>query len=155
MVEQPLPAEKDYELIGIERLLPVCADESCHDRKSLEFCKNQSMKGAILQSVELLKEGKFEEIQKTIEDSLKISTEQDMGHDYFDSFKSRQQVHARTCIPTGFPLLDANEVLDGGLAHVVHFELNANKSVRNQCKSLYYRSKSFKIGEMRCTIVLF
>ena len=54
--------------------------------KSLEFCKNQSMKGAILQSVELLKEGRFEEIQKTIEDSLKISTEQDLGADYFDSF---------------------------------------------------------------------
>ena len=85
--------------------------------KSLEFCKNQSMKGAILQSVELLKEGKFEEIQKTIEDSLKISTEQDLGSDYFDSFKSRQQVHARACIPTGFPLLDQNNVLDGGLAH--------------------------------------
>ena len=85
--------------------------------KSLEFCKNQSMKGAILQSVELLKEGKFEEIQKTIEDSLKISTEQDLGADYFDSFKSRQQVHARACIPTGFPLLDQNNVLDGGLAH--------------------------------------
>jgi archaellum biogenesis ATPase FlaH len=75
------------------------------------------MKGAILQSVELLKEGRFEEIQKTIEDSLKISTEQDLGADYFDSFKSRQQVHARACIPTGFPLLDANEVLDGGLAN--------------------------------------
>ena len=83
--------------------------------KSLEFCKNQSMKGAILQSVELLKEGKFEEIQKTIEDSLKISTEQNMGHDYFDSFKSRQQVHSRVTVPTGFPLLDATEVLDGGL----------------------------------------
>lgn len=85
--------------------------------KSLEFCRNQSMKGAILQSVDLLKEGKFEEIQKTIEDSLKISTEQDLGADYFDSFKSRQQVHARSCIPTGFPLLDQNNILDGGLAH--------------------------------------
>ena len=85
--------------------------------KSLEFCKNQSMKGAILQSVELLKEGKFEEIQKTIEDSLKITTEQDLGSDYFDSFKSRQQVHSRATIPTGFPLLDDNEILDGGLAN--------------------------------------
>ena len=85
--------------------------------KSLEFCKNQSMKAAILKSVELLQEGKFEEIQKTIEDSLKISTEQDMGHDYFDSFKSRQQVDSRITVPTGFPLLDANEVLDGGLAN--------------------------------------
>ena len=85
--------------------------------KSLEFCKNQSMKAAILKSVELLQEGKFEEIQKTIEDSLKISTEQDMGQDYFDSFKTRQQVHSRITIPTGFPLLDATEVLDGGLGN--------------------------------------
>ena len=77
--------------------------------KSLEFCKNQSMKGAILQSVELLKEGKFEEIQKTIEDSLKISTEQDLGADYFDSFKSRQQVHARACIPTGFSVVGSKQ----------------------------------------------
>ena len=85
--------------------------------KSIEFCKNQSMKAAILKSVELLQEGKFEEIQKTIEDSLKISTEQDMGHDYFDSFKSRQQADSRITVPTGFPLLDANEVLGGGLAN--------------------------------------
>ena len=85
--------------------------------KSLEFCKNQSMKAAILKSVELLQEGKFEEIQKTIEDSLKISTEQDMGHDYFESFKTRQEIHSRITVPTGFPLLDANEVLDGGLAN--------------------------------------
>ncbi|MBP2444172.1 L-alanine-DL-glutamate epimerase-like enolase superfamily enzyme [Rhizobium leguminosarum] len=35
MVEQPLPAEADEALAQIERLLPVCADESCHDRESL------------------------------------------------------------------------------------------------------------------------
>ena len=38
MVEQPLPAHDDSALIDIERLLPVCADESCHDRKSLDSC---------------------------------------------------------------------------------------------------------------------
>ena len=36
LVEQPLPADKDYDLIGLPRPLPICADESCHDRKSLE-----------------------------------------------------------------------------------------------------------------------
>ncbi len=36
LVEQPLPADDDRELAGIERPLPVCADESCHDRASLE-----------------------------------------------------------------------------------------------------------------------
>ena len=35
MVEQPLPAGNDDALLDIERILPVCADESCHDRKSL------------------------------------------------------------------------------------------------------------------------
>ncbi len=35
MVEQPLPAWDDGALAGIERPLPVCADEACHDTASL------------------------------------------------------------------------------------------------------------------------
>jgi L-alanine-DL-glutamate epimerase-like enolase superfamily enzyme len=35
MVEQPLPAGGDEALRGMARPLPVCADESCHDRASL------------------------------------------------------------------------------------------------------------------------
>ena len=35
MVEQPLPAGQDDMLAEIARPLPVCADESCHDRSSL------------------------------------------------------------------------------------------------------------------------
>lgn len=35
MVEQPLPAGSDDMLAEIERPLPVCADEACHDRASL------------------------------------------------------------------------------------------------------------------------
>lgn len=35
LVEQPLPAGQDDMLAGIARPLPVCADESCHDRASL------------------------------------------------------------------------------------------------------------------------
>lgn len=35
MVEQPLPAGQDEMLGEIDRPLPVCADESCHDRASL------------------------------------------------------------------------------------------------------------------------
>lgn len=35
MVEQPLPAGADEMLAEIDRPLPVCADESCHDRASL------------------------------------------------------------------------------------------------------------------------
>ncbi|WP_206057154.1 N-acetyl-D-Glu racemase DgcA [Nitratireductor sp. XY-223] len=35
MVEQPLPAGADEALATMDRPLPVCADESCHDRASL------------------------------------------------------------------------------------------------------------------------
>ncbi len=36
LVEQPLPADADSALAGRDRPLPVCADEACHDRHSLE-----------------------------------------------------------------------------------------------------------------------
>lgn len=35
LVEQPLPAADDEALRGVERLVPICADESCHTREGL------------------------------------------------------------------------------------------------------------------------
>ncbi len=36
MLEQPFPARSDSCLASLPKLLPVCADESCHDTKSLD-----------------------------------------------------------------------------------------------------------------------
>ncbi len=41
MVEQPLPAGDDAALAGIERPVPVCADESCHDTPTLAALKGR------------------------------------------------------------------------------------------------------------------
>ncbi|MEL7254719.1 MAG: N-acetyl-D-Glu racemase DgcA [Pseudomonadota bacterium] len=41
LVEQPVPAGEDDALLGMERPLPVCADESCHDRASLPKLKGK------------------------------------------------------------------------------------------------------------------
>ncbi len=41
LVEQPLPAGEDEALIGMDRPVPVCADESCHDRTSLAALKGK------------------------------------------------------------------------------------------------------------------
>ena len=41
LVEQPLPAGADDALAGMARPLPVCADESCHDRASLAALKGK------------------------------------------------------------------------------------------------------------------
>ena len=36
MIEQPLPAGADGALASLDRVVPVCADESCHTRESLQ-----------------------------------------------------------------------------------------------------------------------
>lgn len=41
LVEQPLPAVDDAALLGLARPVPVCADESCHDRASLPALKGK------------------------------------------------------------------------------------------------------------------
>ncbi len=41
LVEQPLPAGEDDALLGMERPVPVCADESAHDRASLSKLKGK------------------------------------------------------------------------------------------------------------------
>jgi L-alanine-DL-glutamate epimerase-like enolase superfamily enzyme len=41
LVEQPLPAGEDDALVGMDRPVPVCADESCHDRASLPHLRGK------------------------------------------------------------------------------------------------------------------
>ncbi|MGL6312940.1 N-acetyl-D-Glu racemase DgcA [Vibrio sp. WXL103] len=36
MIEQPFPADNDAVLAELERPIPICADESCHDRERLK-----------------------------------------------------------------------------------------------------------------------
>lgn len=39
LIEQPFPADNDSVLAELERPVPVCADESCHDRRELSRLK--------------------------------------------------------------------------------------------------------------------
>lgn len=65
LVEQPLPAGQDDLLAEIERPLPVCADEACHDRASLPqlFGKYDVINikldktGGLTEALELKREG--------------------------------------------------------------------------------------------------
>ncbi len=64
LVEQPLPAGNDEALIGMDRPVPVCADESCHDRSSLSKLKGKydvvniklDKTGGLTEALELKKE---------------------------------------------------------------------------------------------------
>ena len=43
MIEQPFSSSKDDYLMNVERPIPICADESCHDSSDLEKCIGNMM----------------------------------------------------------------------------------------------------------------
>ena len=81
---------------------------------TLEFCKNQKMKVAIIESVDLLKSGKYDLIKKKVDNALKAGTDKDIGHDYIIDVAARYEEGARTCVSTGWNVVD--DITNGGLA---------------------------------------
>ena len=59
--------------------------------KTLEFCKNQVIKSAIMQSVELLDTQKYDEIKGVIDNAMKAGVERDIGHEYITGFEHYKQ----------------------------------------------------------------
>ena len=83
--------------------------------QAIEFCRNQAMKSAILESVSLLERNKYEEITTVVEKALQAGDRPDLGHDYFKDVESRTDIKKRTGVTTGWPKID--ELLDGGHGH--------------------------------------
>lgn len=81
---------------------------------ALEFCKNQKMKVAIIESVDLLKSGKYDLIKKKVDNALKAGTDKDIGHDYVLDIAARYEEGARTCVSSGWNVID--DITNGGLA---------------------------------------
>ena len=82
--------------------------------KTLEFCKNQVVKGAIMDSVELLESQRYDEIKGLIDKAMTAGMERDIGHEYITGFDERMNQQARECLPTGWD--SVNDLMDGGLA---------------------------------------
>jgi len=80
----------------------------------LEFCKNQTLKSAIVDSVEHLKSGEYEKIKVRVDNALKAGMERNVGHDYIIDVDKRMSVMARNTIKTNWPVIDV--AMDGGLA---------------------------------------
>jgi hypothetical protein len=80
----------------------------------LEFCKNQQLKSAIVESVDLLRGGQYEQIKHLVDTALKAGMQRNVGHDYIKEVESRLNEDARCCVKTNWKLID--ELMDGGLA---------------------------------------
>ena len=79
----------------------------------IEFSKNQRMKCAILESVDLLKNGKFELIKKKIDSALKAGSDKDIGHIFKLQVEERYSEGARIPVSTGWDVI--NDITNGGL----------------------------------------
>ena len=82
--------------------------------RCLDFFKNQTLKNAILQSVEILEsKGDYEHIKKLVDDALNAGTERNIGHEYVEHIEDRYSETARTTVETGWEVID--ELTQGGL----------------------------------------
>ena len=80
---------------------------------SLEFCRKQSLKKAMIHSVDLLHDCSFDEISKVINDALKLGADSNFGYDYIADFEERYKPKYRHPVTTGFSEMDI--ICGGGL----------------------------------------
>ena len=106
--------------ISIKEQLKEAYKSSTDDLKYVQeefaaFCKNQQLKGALLQSVDLLKGGDYESIRSLINNAIKAGQDKNIGHEYAKDVESRYREDARTTIKT--PWDKINQLLQGGLGN--------------------------------------
>lgn len=93
---------------------PAEVDGAEHIKEvSLDFCRKQKLKSAMLKCVGLIKNSSFDEISKTINDALNLGSDNDAGYDYIADFEKRFQIKARNPVTTGWQQVDS--ISRGGL----------------------------------------
>jgi replicative DNA helicase len=80
---------------------------------SLDFCKKQKLKEAMIKSVGLIQNSSYDEISRIINDALKLGTDNNHGYDFIVDFEKRFHLMARNPITTGWELID--KISKGGL----------------------------------------
>lgn len=101
---------RDY--IKRTREHPLNGDTGFIQASSLEFCRKQTMKDALVQAIDKMQEMKFDEISGIIRNALVAGSTRDLGHDYSQGFGIRAQRTETKRIPTGWAPLD--KILNGG-----------------------------------------
>jgi len=83
--------------------------------KCIDFFKNQTLKNAIIKSVDILESnGDYEAIKNLMDEAMKAGTERDLGHEYAEDIDFRYSEMARNTVETPWDVL--NDLTQGGLA---------------------------------------
>jgi len=95
------------------KAFPDIQDREYIISKSVDFCRKQVLKKAMMKSVPLLNKCSFEEIEKLISDALRLGISNDHGYDYIKDFEARFIERARNPVTTGWAKID--KITKGGL----------------------------------------
>ena len=110
--ENELTAKQVREFYVRSQISPSTDIEYIKDT-SLDFCKKQNLKSAIVKSIGLLQSSSFDEISQVINDSLKLGIDNEEGYDWKRDFEERFKPRFRNPTTTGWELID--DVCKGGL----------------------------------------
>ena len=93
----------------------ISTDSEYIETEFSAFCKNQQLKKALLNSVDLLKAEDYDSIRGLIDNALKAGMDKNIGHEYLKDIETRYREEQRITIPT--PWSQFNELLQGGLGN--------------------------------------
>jgi len=101
---------KEYfdKIIGYE-----VGDKEYIKETSLDFCRKQNLKEAMMKSVELLQSCSFDEISTVINGALKLGSDNNFGYDYLADFEARFVPKHRNPVTSGWAEID--KICGGGL----------------------------------------
>mgnify|MGYP001590548518 CR=1 FL=1 len=80
---------------------------------SLDFCRKRSLMSALEKVLTLAEDSNYEQITSTIQKSLELGAERDIGHDFINNLAERMENIKRSTITTGWDPID--QILGGGL----------------------------------------
>jgi replicative DNA helicase len=139
---------------------PLNGDAPYIQSSSLDFCRKQTMKEALVQAIDKMQEMKFDDISNIIRNALVAGSTRDLGHEYMAGFGARAIKVDTKRMATGWAPLD--KVLNGGWerktittfiaptgAGKSHFLVNAGAAALEQGLNVVYISlemADFKIG---------
>tara|TARA_B100000287_G_scaffold13730_1_gene13873 strand:+ start:5023 stop:6420 length:1398 start_codon:yes stop_codon:yes gene_type:complete len=98
---------------------------------SLDFCKKQKLKEALMTSVDLIQNSSYDEVRQVIDVALNLGNDNNFGHDFIRDFELRYEIKARNPVSTGWEKVDSlmKKGLGSGELGVVIAPTGAGKSM--------------------------
>jgi hypothetical protein len=90
-----------------------CTDIEVVKNAYIDFCRLKEYQQFAVRSIELARDGKYDDISQGFQDILKIGYDTDIGYDVSDDFESKYDEESREVIPTPWEVV--NNLTNGGM----------------------------------------